>query len=77
MGQFPTLNRPASRFNPALRLYERLGFRQIDDRGVYLFMEWRGEGQADKGKGRKGQGETGCDESGDAWLDGGGDGHLK
>ena len=30
------------RFNPALRLYQRLGFRQIDDRGVYLFMEWRG-----------------------------------
>jgi ribosomal protein S18 acetylase RimI-like enzyme len=28
------------RFNPALRLYERLGFREIDDRGVYLFMEW-------------------------------------
>ena len=28
------------RFNPALRLYERLGFRQLDDRGVYLFMEW-------------------------------------
>ena len=28
------------RFNPALRLYERLGFRQIDDRGVNLFMEW-------------------------------------
>jgi hypothetical protein len=22
------------RFNPALRLYQRLGFRQIDDRGV-------------------------------------------
>jgi ribosomal protein S18 acetylase RimI-like enzyme len=31
------------RFNPALRLYERLGFRQIDDRGVYLFMEWKGD----------------------------------
>ena len=30
------------RFNPALRLYERLGFRQIEDRGVYLFMEWTG-----------------------------------
>jgi len=30
------------RFNPALRLCERLGFRQIDDRGVYLFLEWRG-----------------------------------
>ena len=31
------------RFNPALRLYQRLGFRQLADRGVYLFMEWRGE----------------------------------
>ena len=28
------------RFNPALRLYERLGFRPIEDKGVYLFMEW-------------------------------------
>jgi ribosomal protein S18 acetylase RimI-like enzyme len=28
------------RFNPALRLYERLGFRQLKDRGVYLFLEW-------------------------------------
>ncbi len=28
------------RFNPALRLYERLGFRQIEDHGVYLFLEW-------------------------------------
>jgi ribosomal protein S18 acetylase RimI-like enzyme len=27
------------RFNPALRLYERLGFKQIADRGVYL---WNG-----------------------------------
>ena len=30
------------RFNPALRLYERLGFNPIADRGVYLFMEWTG-----------------------------------
>ena len=30
------------RFNPALRLYERLGFHPIADRGVYLFMEWQG-----------------------------------
>jgi ribosomal protein S18 acetylase RimI-like enzyme len=30
------------RFNPALRLYERLGFHPIADRGVYLFMEWGG-----------------------------------
>ena len=29
------------RFNPALRLYERLGFRQVEDKGVYLFLEWR------------------------------------
>jgi GNAT superfamily N-acetyltransferase len=29
------------RFNPALRLYERLGFKQIEDKGVYLFLEWR------------------------------------
>jgi ribosomal protein S18 acetylase RimI-like enzyme len=27
--------------NPALRLYERLGFKVIADRGVYLFLEWR------------------------------------
>jgi ribosomal protein S18 acetylase RimI-like enzyme len=26
-------------FNPALRLYERLGFRKVEDRGVYYFME--------------------------------------
>jgi len=28
------------RFNPALRLYARLGFRQLEERGVYLLMEW-------------------------------------
>jgi len=28
-------------FNPALHLYHRLGFRQIEDKGVYLFMEWQ------------------------------------
>jgi ribosomal protein S18 acetylase RimI-like enzyme len=27
------------RFNPALRLYERLGFRVVADKGVYLLME--------------------------------------
>lgn len=26
--------------NPALRLYERLGFQRIGDRGVYWLMEW-------------------------------------
>jgi ribosomal protein S18 acetylase RimI-like enzyme len=28
------------KLNPALRLYERLGFRPIEDKGVYLLMEW-------------------------------------
>lgn len=32
--------------NPALRLYQRLGFRQIDTFGVYLLMEWKPPGQA-------------------------------
>jgi ribosomal protein S18 acetylase RimI-like enzyme len=29
------------KFNPALRLYRRLGFRQIEDQGVYLSLEWK------------------------------------
>lgn len=28
-------------FNPAMHLYERLGFRPVEDRGPYVFMEWR------------------------------------
>ena len=28
------------RMNPALRLYERLGFKIAEDKGVYLLMEW-------------------------------------
>jgi ribosomal protein S18 acetylase RimI-like enzyme len=28
------------RFNPALGLYERLEFQQIEDKGVYLLMQW-------------------------------------
>ena len=27
-------------FNPALRLYERLGFEKIDTNGVYFLMKW-------------------------------------
>ncbi|MBV9196331.1 MAG: GNAT family N-acetyltransferase [Solirubrobacterales bacterium] len=27
------------RFNPARRLYERLGFRQVADQGIYLLLE--------------------------------------
>ncbi|HEY8962306.1 MAG TPA: GNAT family N-acetyltransferase [Luteolibacter sp.] len=32
------------RFNPALRLYERLGFRAVEDRGVYYLLSWKREG---------------------------------
>lgn len=32
------------RFNPALRLYERLGFRLAEDKGVYLLLEKRPDG---------------------------------
>lgn len=28
------------KLNPALRLYERLGFRRTEDQDVYLLMEW-------------------------------------
>ncbi len=31
------------RMNPALALYERLGFRLVEDRGVYLFLSWSGD----------------------------------
>jgi ribosomal protein S18 acetylase RimI-like enzyme len=29
------------RLNPALRLYERLGFTVAEDKGVFLLLEWR------------------------------------
>ena len=29
------------RNNPAMRLYDRLGFRNIEDQGPYYLMEWR------------------------------------
>jgi len=29
------------KFNPALRLYQRLGFIKIEDQGVYDLMEWK------------------------------------
>ena len=28
-------------YNPAMRMYQRLGFQQIDTYGVYHLMEWR------------------------------------
>jgi ribosomal protein S18 acetylase RimI-like enzyme len=33
------------RNNPALRLYHRLGFNEIEDQGVYYLMEWRPESE--------------------------------
>jgi GNAT superfamily N-acetyltransferase len=32
------------RYNPALRLYERLGFRHVDDNGIYYLMRWEAGG---------------------------------
>jgi GNAT superfamily N-acetyltransferase len=29
------------RFNRALQLYQRLGFRELEDKGVHLLMEWK------------------------------------
>ncbi|HZS16246.1 MAG TPA: GNAT family N-acetyltransferase [Candidatus Dormibacteraeota bacterium] len=34
------------RFNPARHLYDRLGFAEIEDRGVYAYMELRPEGSS-------------------------------
>jgi GNAT superfamily N-acetyltransferase len=49
-------------FNRALKLYERMGFRQVDELGVYYEMEWRpgGAGDASTGaqQGRQGDLET-------------------
>jgi GNAT superfamily N-acetyltransferase len=28
------------RYNPALQLYARLGFRLVEDRGIYLYLTW-------------------------------------
>lgn len=36
-----TVSIHVEQYNPALSLYERLGFRSIDTNGVYLLMEWR------------------------------------
>jgi len=36
-----TLSIHVERMNPALRLYERLGFRPAADKGVYLLLEWQ------------------------------------
>lgn len=38
-GQLP-VRIHVERFNPALRLYTRLGFRMIADQGVYFYLEW-------------------------------------
>ena len=37
-----TLTIHVERFNSALRLYERLGFKQVEDKGVYLLLQWSG-----------------------------------
>ena len=36
--------------NPAMRLYRRLGFATVEDKGVYDLMEWRAAGAGDQVK---------------------------
>ncbi len=47
LGQGRHLNLPVTihveQFNPALRLYQRMGFYPKEDKGVYLLMEWSPE----------------------------------
>ena len=40
------------KLNPALRLYERLGFTRIADKGVYWFLEWASQRRNLSGKNR-------------------------
>ncbi len=44
------------RFNRALQLYQRLGFQEIEDKGVYLLMKWGGDKSGNQ-ETRKGQEE--------------------
>ncbi len=39
--QQKTVTLHVERFNPALRLYHRLGFRVIEEHEINFFMEWR------------------------------------
>jgi len=39
-----TLSIHVERTNPALRLYQRLGFQMLEDKGIYLLLEWRPAG---------------------------------
>jgi ribosomal protein S18 acetylase RimI-like enzyme len=39
--QQKTVTLHVERFNPALRLYRRMGFRAIEEHEVNFFMEWR------------------------------------
>jgi ribosomal protein S18 acetylase RimI-like enzyme len=40
-----TVRLHVERHNPAWRLYARHGFVELEDRGVYRFLEWQGEGR--------------------------------
>lgn len=44
-----TLSIHVEQFNPARRLYERLGFQQVEEKGVYLLMEWGGKAKLNRG----------------------------
>ena len=45
LGEAKKINKPlrihVEKYNPALNLYQRLGFKEINDAGVYYLMEWK------------------------------------
>lgn len=53
-----TLSIHVERFNPALRLYERLGFQMVEDKGVYLLMSWGSSHEGHKGHEGIGSGQV-------------------
>lgn len=46
-----TVTLAVEKFNPAQRLYRRLGFREVADEGAYWFMEWNAAVDASRGTG--------------------------
>jgi ribosomal protein S18 acetylase RimI-like enzyme len=38
-----TVTLHVEQYNPAMQFYERLGFRLVEDKGVYCFMKWTPE----------------------------------
>jgi len=40
LGEGKALGIHVEKFNPAMKLYERLGFKPVEDQGIYLLMQF-------------------------------------